>query len=78
MQSKTYMKKLRFVLPFVLLVSPLAVTSCGNSSESVDNISYTVKKEPTCLEAGLEEGYDKDGNLISRPNQKNPIFLLND
>ncbi len=60
-------KHFKFVLPFVLLVSPLAVTSCGNSSESVDNISYTVKKEPTCLEAGLEEGYDKDGNLISRP-----------
>lgn len=60
-------KYLKSVLPLLMIFMPVAVTGCGNTtSESIDDISYTVKKEPTCTETGLKEGYDKDGNLVSQ------------
>ncbi len=60
-------KHLKSFLPLLMILSPLAITGCGNTvTESVDNISYTVKKEPTCTETGLKEGYDKDGNLVTQ------------
>ncbi len=60
-------KHLKSILPLLMIFAPFAMTGCGNTvSESVDNISYTVKKEPTCTETGLKEGYDKDGNLVTQ------------
>ncbi len=60
-------KHLKSFLPLLMILSPLAITGCGNTvTESVDDISYTVKKEPTCTETGLKEGYDKDGNLVTQ------------